>query len=97
MHYMMLAHSKSSIQLIKKGDYKGKIGIVQSLEYKYPYNENKLEDIIAAKNEDVLQNQFLLDATFLGYYSDETLKNCTKNYVPLIKECQTLKNLIQKL
>ena len=63
MHYMMLAHSKA-VLAYKKGDYKGKIGIVQSLEYKYPYNENKLEDIIAAKNEDVLQNQFLLDATF---------------------------------
>ena len=36
------------------------------------------EDIIAAKNEDVLQNQFLLDATFLGYYSDETLKIAQK-------------------
>ena len=55
MHYMMLAHSKA-VLAYKKGDYKGKIGIVQSLEYKYPYNENKLEDIIAAKNEDVLQN-----------------------------------------
>jgi len=40
--------------------------------------KNKLEDIIAAKNEDVLQNQFLLDATFLGYYSDETLKIAQK-------------------
>lgn len=77
MHYMMLAHSKA-VLAYKKGDYKGKIGIVQSLEYKYPYNENKLEDIIAAKNEDVLQNQFLLDATFLGYYSDETLKIAQK-------------------
>ena len=40
--------------------------------------EEASETIIAAKNEDVLQNQFLLDATFLGYYSDETLKIAQK-------------------
>lgn len=72
MHNMMLAHAKA-VLVFKKENYQGKIGVVQSLEYKYPYNENKPEDIIAAKNEDVLQNQFLLDATFKGYYDVETM------------------------
>ena len=58
----------------KKAGYNGKIGVVQSLEYKYPFDENNLDDIQAAKNEDVLQNQFLLDATFKGYYSTETME-----------------------
>lgn len=72
MHNMMLAHSKA-VLAYKEANYNGKIGVVQSLEYKYPYNENCEADIIAAKNEDVLQNQFLLDATFKGYYSIETM------------------------
>ncbi len=77
MHNMMLAHAKAVILYKEKG-YNGKIGVVQSLEYKYPYNELKVEDIHAAKNEDVLQNQFLLDATFLGEYSCETLQVANK-------------------
>lgn len=72
MHNMMLAHALAVISF-KKCKYAGKIGIVHSLEYKYPYDENKPEDIQAAKNEDVLQNQFVLDATYKGYYSTETM------------------------
>ncbi|MFQ7172931.1 MAG: family 1 glycosylhydrolase, partial [Thomasclavelia ramosa] len=37
-----------------------------------PYNDNEA-DYQATKNEDVLANQFVLDATFLGEYTDETL------------------------
>ena len=44
------------------------------MEYKYPYDETKEGDRLAAKKEDVLANQFLLDATFLGEYSDDTLE-----------------------
>lgn len=66
MHNMMVAHAKAVIEF-KERKYPGKIGVVQSLEYKYPYDEKSIPDIEAAKNEDVLQNQFLLDATFKGY------------------------------
>ena len=65
MHNMMVAHAKAVIAY-KEAGYEGKIGIVHSLESKYPYDETKDEDVKAAKNEDVLNNQFLLDATFLG-------------------------------
>lgn len=73
MHNMMVAHAKVVIAY-KEANYHGKIGIVHSLETKYPYNESKEEDKQAAKNEDVLNNQILLDATFLGDYSEETMK-----------------------
>ena len=53
------------------------IGVIQSLEYKYPLDENDSADIAAAKNEDVLQNQFLLDATFHGDYAPDTLEIAT--------------------
>ena len=73
MHNMMVAHAKAVIAY-KEAGYEGKIGIVHSLESKYPYDETKDEDVKAAKNEDVLNNRFLLDATFLGEYRDETME-----------------------
>ncbi len=73
MHNMMLAHAKAVIAY-KEAGYAGKIGIVQSLEGKYPFDENDAGDIQAAKNEDVLQNQFLLDATFRGDYAADTME-----------------------
>ena len=74
---MMLAHAKAVLAYKEKG-YKGKIGVIHSLETKYPYDENSEEDILAAKKEDILANQFLLDATFLGYYSEETIATINK-------------------
>lgn len=72
MHGMMVAHAKAVCAYKEKG-YNGKIGIIHSLETKYPFNPEDERDIYAAKKEDVLANQFLLDATFLGCYTDETL------------------------
>ena len=69
----MLAHARALLAF-KEGGYPGKIGVIQSLEYKYPLDENDPADIAAAKNEDVLQNQFLLDATFRGDYAPDTLE-----------------------
>ena len=71
MHHMMVAHAKA-VLAFKEGKYPGQIGIIHSLETKYPYNDNEA-DYQATKNEDVLANQFVLDATFLGEYTDETL------------------------
>lgn len=70
---MMLAHARA-VLAFKRGGFSGKIGVIQSLEYKYPLDENSAADINAAKNEDVLQNQFLLDATFRGDYAADTLE-----------------------
>lgn len=72
MHNMMVAHARA-VLAFKKGGYKGQIGIIHSLETKYPYVEDCEADILAAKKEDILANQLLLDATFLGEYSKETV------------------------
>lgn len=77
MHNMMIAHAKA-VLAYKKGNYNGQIGIIHSLETKYPYNSDKEEDHQAAKTEDILANQFLLDATFLGKYTDETIVTIKK-------------------
>lgn len=73
MHNMMVAHAKA-IVAFKEGGYPGQIGIVHSLETKYPYDEKDPDDIDAATNEDVLNNKFLLDATFKGEYGSDTMK-----------------------
>lgn len=48
MHNMMVAHAKAVIAY-KEAGYEGKIGIVHSLESKYPYDETKDDDVKAAK------------------------------------------------
>lgn len=70
-HNMMVAHAKA-IKLFKDKGYSGEIGIIHSLETKYPY-EDKKENERAAFLMDVLCNKFLLDATYKGYYTDEVM------------------------
>lgn len=71
MHNMMVAHSRVVMEY-KKMNLKGNIGIVHILESKYAIDNNKVNEE-AAKNEHVLANQFMLDATFRGYYAEDTL------------------------
>ena len=70
-HNMMVAHAKA-IKLFKDNQYDGEIGIIHSLETKYPY-EGKKENEHAAFLYDVLANKFLLDATYKGYYTEEVM------------------------
>ena len=71
-HNMMLTHARAVLAFHEMG-HPGKIGVVHTLEGKYPYDELDPADIEAARKEDVLQNQFLLDATFRGDYARDTL------------------------
>ncbi|RXA59084.1 6-phospho-beta-galactosidase [Enterococcus casseliflavus] len=72
LHNMMYAHAKV-VNIFKDAGYEGEIGVVHSLEPKYPYNPNSKDDCHAAFLEDALSIRFLLDATYKGYYSKETL------------------------
>ncbi|MGG5341834.1 6-phospho-beta-galactosidase [Enterococcus sp. AZ192] len=72
LHNMMVTHAKT-VNLFKEKGYAGQIGVVHSLETKYPATDS-LEDQHAAFLDDALSVRFLLDATYLGYYSEETLK-----------------------
>lgn len=72
-HNMMLAHARA-VKLYKDKSYDGEIGIVHALQTNYPYNPEDPEDVKACELQDVLQNKFLLDATYKGEYSQETLK-----------------------
>lgn len=71
MHNQMVAHAKV-VNLFKNGQYPGEIGIVHILESYYPSNDDIL-NIDAANKGNVLANQFMLDATFKGYYEEDTL------------------------
>lgn len=72
-HNMMLAHAKAVIEYKNRG-YDGEIGIVHALPTKYPYNPKDKRDIRASKLEDIIHNKFILDATYLGHYSAETME-----------------------
>lgn len=71
LHNMMYAHAKALIAF-KEGHYKGQLGIIQSLETRYPYRKDNPEDQKAAKMMDALTNKFVLDAGFLGEYQPDT-------------------------
>lgn len=70
MHNMMVAHAKA-VKVFKENKYPGEIGIIHSLEYKYPDRDLE-EDRLAAELEDAVSNKLLLDATFKGEYSERT-------------------------
>lgn len=71
MYNMMVAHA-SALIVYKEAGYKGKIGIIHSLETKYPYDKASTADQHAAKLEDALSNRFLLDLSYHGDCSEET-------------------------
>lgn len=69
----MLAHASAVLEY-KKAGYKGQIGIVHALPTKYAYDENSEKDKWACFLEDVIHNRFILDATYLGKYSEKTME-----------------------
>lgn len=73
MHNMMVAHART-VKIYKEKGYSGEIGVIHSLETKYPYDKKNEADQWAATKYDVLSNKFLLDATYNGCYSDLTMK-----------------------
>ncbi|MTB64610.1 6-phospho-beta-galactosidase [Streptococcus sp. zg-86] len=72
-HNMMVAHARA-VKLFKDKGYAGEIGVVHALPTKYPYNPENPADVRAAELEDIIHNRFILDATYLGKYSDETMQ-----------------------
>ncbi len=72
-HNMMVAHARA-VLAYKKAGYTGEIGVVHALPTKYPYDPNNPDDVRAADLEDIIHNRFILDATYLGRYSDHTME-----------------------
>ncbi|MGI6155101.1 MAG: 6-phospho-beta-galactosidase [Enterococcus lemanii] len=71
-HNMMVAHARA-VNHFKEAGYLGEIGVVHALPTKYPYDPNNPADVRAAELEDIIHNKFILDATYLGEYSAETM------------------------
>lgn len=71
-HNMMVAHARS-VKLYKDKGYTGEIGVVHALPTKYPLNPENPADVRAAELEDIIHNKFILDATYLGGYSEATM------------------------
>lgn len=72
MHNMMVAHAKV-VQLYKSMNLPGEIGIIHTLEGKYPITDSE-EDKRAADLDYTISNRFMLDACFKGGYLEETSK-----------------------
>ena len=70
---MMLAHARA-VKLYKDNGYPGEIGVVHALPTKYPYDPSNPGDVRAAELEDIIHNKFILDATYLGRYSQKTME-----------------------
>lgn len=77
MHNMMVAHARAVLALEELG-HPGSIGVVHALSTKYPDDPAEERDVEAARVDDVLNNQFLLEATFDGVYSARTLDCATR-------------------
>lgn len=72
-HNMMVAHARA-VHLFKEKGYAGEIGIVHALPTKYPYNPENPGDVRAAELDDIIHSKFILDATYLGGYSEKTME-----------------------
>ncbi|WP_373751948.1 6-phospho-beta-galactosidase, partial [Jeotgalibaca porci] len=72
-HNMMLAHARA-VRVYKDNGYSGEIGVVHALPTKYPYDPSNPGDVRAAELEDIIHNKFILDATYLGRYSQKTME-----------------------
>ena len=69
----MVSHARA-VKLYKDKGYEGEIGVVHALPTKYPLDPENLADVRAAELEDIIHNKFILDATYLGHYSDKTME-----------------------
>ncbi len=72
-HNELLAHARV-VNLYKKMNLSGRIGLIHVLQPVYPASES-VEDKHAARLQDAFINKFLMDGTFLGYYSKDTMES----------------------
>ena len=70
-HNELVAHARV-VNLYKEMGLPGRIGLIHVVQPVYPISTST-EDKHAAKLQDAFLNKFLLDGTFLGYYSDDTM------------------------
>lgn len=71
-HNIMVAHARAVLAYEELG-HPGQIGIVHNLSAKYPDDPLSPRDQEAARRDDILCNQFVLDATLRGGYAEDTL------------------------
>ncbi len=70
-HNQLVAHSRV-VNLFKEKGYQGEIGLVHALTQFYSIDQQP-QNIEATRKHDIFMNGFMLDATFLGNYTDEKL------------------------
>ena len=96
-HNLMVAHARA-LNLYKRLNLPGKIGIVHTLEGKVAITDTP-ENNHARDLDDAIANRFMLDACYLGKYSDTTMalinEILQKNNGRLITEPQDFADFAQ--
>ena len=72
-HNMMVAHAKA-VKLFKDNGYNGEIESFMHYQLSIHTILQIRKDVRAAELEDIIHNKFILDATYLGKYSRETME-----------------------
>ena len=72
LHHFVVAHAKV-VNLYKSMHLPGEIGIVHTLEGKYPISHNPANEQATIRDY-TISNKFMLDACFKGHYSQDTLE-----------------------
>lgn len=73
-HNEMLAHARVVNLYKNELEKEGNIGVIHNLTPVYPITDTP-KNRHAAKLKDAFMNKFVLDATFLGYYSEDTMNS----------------------
>ena len=71
-HNMMVSHARA-VKLYKEKAIKVKLVSFTLSQPSIPLDPENPADVIAAELEDIIHNKFILDATYLGHYSEKTL------------------------
>ena len=67
---MMVSHARA-VKLYKEKGYKGKLGLFTLCLLSILLDPENPADVRAAELEDIIHNKFILDATYLGHYSEK--------------------------
>ena len=65
---------RKQLNYLKTMDIMGKLELFMHYQLSIHYDPSNPEDVRAAELEDIIHNKFILDATYLGKYSRETME-----------------------
>ena len=77
---MMVSHARA-VKFIKTKAIKVKLVLFTLCQLSILWILENPADVRAAELEDIIHNKFILDATYLGHYSDETMEGVKPYFI----------------